>query len=57
MELWIIDELTLRNKKNLNEFLKGINISCIEIPDEVVIKFKTAYELWLEEKKKRGVKE
>ncbi len=54
MRLWIIDEMTLRNKHNINEAIKGIHISCIEIPEQALLQFKTAYELWLEEKKRKG---
>lgn len=53
MKLWIVDEVALRTKEG-RELMRGLNIHQIEIPDEILQKFKTAYELWVEEKNKKG---
>jgi len=56
MRLYVIDEMILRNKHNLNEVNQGLHIRCVEIPDEALLQLKTAYELWLQEKRDREVK-
>lgn len=46
MKLYIIDELVLKN-------FRGIKIEAVEIPDEVLLKFRTAFELWKKEKEEK----
>lgn len=52
MRLTIIDEVGLRTKDG-KKIVAGLNIQQIEIPDEILIEFKTAYDLWLEEQTKK----
>lgn len=48
MKLWIIDEFGLRTEEG-KELIRRMDIKEIEIPDEILADFKTAYELWLEQ--------
>lgn len=52
MKLTIIDEVGFKTKDG-KKLVAGLNIQQIEIPDEIFIEFKTAYDLWLEEQTKK----